>query len=251
MKPYFEDPAGIQIWNCDCREVLAQLAPVDHVITDPPYARAIYMRMRRQCSLGTTGAARVTGSSGLVAMRQGAIGLMEESLMAQVSWELRFTKRWTLIFSDVESIHEWRQWLEKAGLRYVRTGAWIKGNPMPQMTGDRPAVGFEPVTICHAQGKMRWNAGGHAAVWRYYSDQASPPLHPCPKPLDLMHKLVEQFTDPGETILDPFAGSGTTLVAAKNLGRKAIGIEREERYAEIAVKRLSQSVFNFGAASHD
>jgi DNA modification methylase len=70
--------------------------------------------------------------------------------------------------------------------------------------------------------------------------------HPCPKPLDSWSWLLQRCTRPGELVLDPFAGSGTTLVAAKNTHRRAIGIEIEERYCEIAAKRLSQEVFEFG-----
>ncbi|KKK85110.1 hypothetical protein LCGC14_2776570, partial [marine sediment metagenome] len=66
--------------------------------------------------------------------------------------------------------------------------------------------------------------------------------HPCSRALGHFRWLVSWWSLPGETILDPFMGSGTTLRAAKDLGRKAIGIEIEERYCEIAAKRCSQSV---------
>lgn len=69
--------------------------------------------------------------------------------------------------------------------------------------------------------------------------------HPCPKPLKFARWLVARASLPGETILDPFAGSGTTLLAAKSLGLQSIGIEIEEKYCEIAAKRLSQEVFDF------
>lgn len=114
----------------------------------------------------------------------------------------------------------------------------------PQFTGDRPATGFEAITICHPKGKKRWNGGGSHAVWSYpivlNRSGNDPRLHTTQKPEPLMVELVRLFSDPGETILDAFMGSGTTLAAAKRLGRKAIGIEREEKYCEIAAKRLAQ-----------
>jgi hypothetical protein len=69
------------------------------------------------------------------------------------------------------------------------------------------------------------------------------PDHPSPKPLRAMSWIIDRFDAP--IIMDPFCGSGTTLRAAKNLGRRAIGIEIEEKYCEIAAKRLSQEVFEF------
>jgi len=95
---------------------------------------------------------------------------------------------------------------------------WVFGQGWSGFRGDSVLTGETVVT---------WNTGPAARV------------HPHQKPVDVLAQIVAKA--PG-TILDPFMGSGTTLVAAKQLGRKAIGIEIEERYCEIAVKRLAQEV---------
>lgn len=238
MRPYYQDEA-VQIFHGDCREILPTLAMVDHVITDPPYARDVYLRM------GHGGTDARHKSMAIVKMAAGDIGSIDDALVP-VSREIgRLVRRWAIVFSDVETTGLWRVQLEASGLRYVRTGCWAKPDAMPQMSGDRPGVGFEPCTIAHAQGPMRWNGGGSLALWTYFTAKGNGrPDHPCPKPAALMMELVTQFTDPGDLILDSFGGSGTTGFAAKRLGRRCILIEKEEKYCEVAANRLRQSALD-------
>lgn len=260
MKPYYED-RWVTIYHGDCRETLPSLGTVDHVLTDPPYARDVYVRLTESNAVTRPNVGQghpsprlqrltipAVGKQGrpihdlkngaLAMMAAGEIGAIDEMLDLVASEIARLTRRWALVFSDAETTWRWRSRLAEAGMRYVRTGAWIKPDAMPQMSGDRPSVGFEPCTICHAQGAMRWNGGGLPAVWTYNTSKGSSrPDHPCPKPMGLMLKLVEQFTDKDETILDPFMGSGTTLLAAKEWGRRSIGIEIDEKFCEVAATR--------------
>jgi DNA modification methylase len=241
VKPYYVDDAVCLIHG-DCREILPQLDAVDHVITDPPYARDVYLRAASVTATDKGYSPSELARRGVALHKMGAgdigsIDAMLDEVAAQIG---RLTRRWALVFSDVETCFRWKAALEHAGMRYVRTGAWVKPDAMPQMSGDRPAVGFEPATICHAQGAMRWNGGGKQAVWTYNTAKgADRPNHPCPKPEGLMLELVQQFTDTGDLILDPFAGSGTTLLAARKLGRRAIGCEVSEEFAEMQANRLS------------
>lgn len=252
LVPYYED--GAVTLHCgDCRDILPWLAPVQHIITDPPYSEHVHTKSR-------AGARPLTGGWQADAVNApsnfsrrvdfGFASLDQETREACASAFARLVQRWALVFSDVESTGLWRDDLVREGLEYVRTGAWIKVGGTPQFTGDRPGVGFECVTICHPKGKKRWNGGGSHAVWSVPivldRGAAKVRVHPTQKPEELIAQLIQQFTDPGETILDPFAGSGTTLAAAKRLGRKAIGIERDEAHCRGIVERLAQGAL-FGS----
>ena len=224
MTPYY-DHAGIRIFHGDCRGVLPTLEPVDVVITDPPYSET------------THAGARTSGGGVLL---DGAFGCVDAALLRSV-FALALPRRWLVSFVDWKHVTPLSD-EPPSGLEFVRFGVWVKPNGMPQLTGDRPSHGWEAVGIWHRAGvAKRWNGGGHHAVWTCNKENGP---HPTMKPLRLVGQFVRLFSDPGETILDPFMGSGTTLVAAKQAGRMAIGIEREERYCEAASKRLEQEVLD-------
>jgi DNA modification methylase len=99
-----------------------------------------------------------------------------------------------------------------------------------------------------AAGDWKWRAQPNVLKFTV-NTRAEKIDHPSPKPLAAMRELVARYTEPDWMIADPFMGSGTTLLAASGLGRRAIGIEIEERYCEIAAKRLSQEVLPLGVTA--
>lgn len=229
MKPYYEQ-SGVTIYHGDCREVLPTLPPVDHVITDPPYEAEAHTLARRQRSHGVVDVLPINFEPIDAALR-GFVG-MECA---------RIARRWVLVFCQVEAAMLWRDAL--SSVRYLRTQVWVKPDSAPQFTGDRPGMGYESIVTCWSgKGKPSWNGGGRRGVYEHMVgvNGGGKNPHPTMKPESLMRELVYLFTDPGDTIIDPFIGSGTTLVAAKRLGRKAIGIELEEKYCEVAARRLQQ-----------
>jgi site-specific DNA-methyltransferase (adenine-specific) len=135
---------------------------------------------------------------------------------------------------------EWRHAakLEESGLPLVRLGVWVKPNGAPQFTGDRPGTGWEAVAILHRPGKKHWNGGGHHAVWMVPKIEGE---HPTQKPQKLINEWVRLFSDAGETIFDPYMGSGTTGVACLKLDRKFVGCEVRPDYFEIACRRIEQA----------
>lgn len=228
----------------DCLPWLATLSDrsVDVVITDPPYSEHVHSKSRagsRELTSGPNGHTRAsisrTADLGFAAI---TAGQMTEAA-AQFA---RLARRWVVVFSDIESTGDWRRCLTAAGLEYVRTGTWHKQGATPQFTGDRPASATEHVTICHPRGKKRWNGGGNHAFWSHPIEQNrgsnNPRLHTTQKPLPLMLDLVSLFSEPGELVLDPFCGSGTTGTAALRLGRRFLGSELSPEYHRTARERL-------------
>jgi DNA modification methylase len=241
LRPFYED-AAIQLFHGDCREALPHLSAVDHVITDPPFEMEAHSKGRRVKRHGEPlDKWAWVDRSGTPRYEALAFPPMTEDLRRFVSSEVgRLTKRWALVFCQAEAAHIWHGQLVTSGLSGRRWCVWTKPDAQPQFSGDRPGVGYETIVACHRPGRSTWNGGGRVGVFTHVkNDGRGPAPHPTTKPESLMAELIALFTDEGETILDPFAGSGTTLVAAKKLGRKAIGIEMNEQYCEVAARRLS------------
>jgi DNA modification methylase len=213
MKPYYEDSkAGITIYHGDCREILPQLEPVDLVLTDPPYGIAHPTNYAER------------GRGVLAACR------------------------------DYPPVHDddkpfdptfWLQW------PCILWGANYYADRLPVSSGWLVWDKERPDDLDQSRCELAWSnfvKGVRLFRWLWNgmmraSDEALE--HPTQKPIALMKWCLESRWTPQGTVLDPFMGSGTTLRAAKDLGRRAIGIEIEEKYCEIAAKRLSQEVLSF------
>jgi site-specific DNA-methyltransferase (adenine-specific) len=200
--------AGITIYHGDCREILPMLSMVDLVLTDPAYG------IRFQSNYRIPKHQRIVGDADF------DIALIAE-IIAKAKVGAYVCCRW-------DNLAE----MPKPS----SVIAWVKNNwSMGDLNHEH---GRQWEAICFYPGPE------HEFVKRIpdviHCDRTGNDLHPTEKPVSLMSKLIG--ANFGELILDPFMGSGTTLRAAKNLGRKGIGIEIEEKYCEIAAKRLSQEM---------
>jgi len=215
----------------DCIEELAQLeaGSIDVVITDPPYEAEAHTSERL-----------VARAGGKLAVEPIAFPPITEKQRIESSRQMaRLARRWILVFCQVEAAMKWRAALETAGAVYKRTCIWVKPDGKPQYSGDRPGIGYESIVACHAPGRSSWNGGGSHGVFIVNKGGDPRTGHQTQKPLALMDLLVRLFTNSSELILDPFAGSGTTGVAAIRQGRRFLGWETNREYAAIASKRLA------------
>ena len=259
MKPYYQDDL-VTIYHGDCREVLPDVGLVDMVLTSPPY-----------------GGVREYGGHEMVDIP----ALMPELAQSLAPGGVIVWNAADQVVDGSETGDSFRHVLAAmdAGLRLHDTMIYCKeGVTFPDANRYLPA--FEFVFVLsngrpkHFNGirdrRNRWagapihgtrreadgsllTTNNHGAPvpdfglrynWWLLTTASQEPTwaHPARMPSPLARGHVTTWTDPGETVLDPFMGSGTTLRAAKDLGRRAIGIEIEERYCEIAAQRCSQEV---------
>jgi len=243
LAPYFATDSVV-IYHGKAEFILPQLHAWDHVITDPPYSEEVHMRHR----VGAPGG----GGDGLRGRKK---KLRFEALTPQLRWAMSLlyqrTRRWCLVFGDAEeSAPLWRRDLVFHGLPHYRTCFWHKLGATPQLTGDRPAAHVELITCHHNtafQVRPRWNGKGRGNVfshlWLPYKIVRGKerPDHDTPKPVPLLEELLSLFTDPREIILDSFGGSGATGLAAQNLGRRCILIDKDLHACEVMRERLIQN----------
>ena len=241
MKPYYEQD-GVMIYHGDCRDIMPTLPELNLVLTDPPYG--------------------LTANSWDIDLPVAEMLRHYKTVIMTASQP--FAAK--MIVSDLERFrHEWI-WNKTRGSNFANTSrepmkehetilcfsdpSWIY-NPQHQQ---RSISGASRVRYSHDKKISSENYRDFKQLGRTFRSVDRVPSsiqtfnvertgeHPTQKPVALFHYLVCTYSNDGDIILDPFMGSGTTLRAAKDLGRKAIGIEIEERYCEIAAKRMSQSV---------
>lgn len=236
MKPYYSDES-VTLFHGDCLEITDWLE-ADALVTDPPYGRGWVSGSGMTNSHGRGLGSKASGgiaNDGDTKVRDAALyewhGRVPDDRDALPA----------IVFGDPLIAQPGRA---VQALVYAKAAdAGIKG----ARAGMRRDV--EMIYLC---GYWPSAVGGRSSILRSRRWVAGPTApatvhgHPHAKPTDLLEDLVGLTSG---VIADPFAGSGSTLVAARNLGRKAIGVEIEERYCEVIAKRLSQGVLDFGSAS--
>ena len=232
MKPYYEDDA-VTIYHGDCQEMLESAAAnvvanlrADVLITDPPYGVGLIGKRTKWTTEARGGYLSVVDDAAAVAVAVGVVDRWtRDGGRAAVTPGVANRERYSRPTHLGAIFYPSGAGMSKWGFTCWQPILFYGADPyLADGKGSRPD-GFSTTEAAEENG------------------------HPCPKPIGTMKWLVERVSRSGEIVLDPFMGSGTTLRAAKDLGRKAIGIEIEERYCEIAAKRCAQEVLDLGMAA--
>lgn len=223
MTPYYDD-GQCAIYHADCREALPALK-FDVIVTDPPYG------VNEQANRATRGRSNLAASNDFANV---------------IGDDAPFDPAWLLSFNVPTVMFGGNHFAE----RLPSASRWLVWDKLDGLTSIRD-VGFDD----NADAELAWtNLGGPVRLFGHRwkgmlkaSERDVKRVHPTQKPVPLMTWVLKQV--PAGVVVDPYMGSGPTLRAAKDSGRKAIGIELVERYCEIAAHRLAQGVLDFGGVS--
>ena len=234
------DEDGITIYCGDCREVLDSIDSVDITFSSPPYN---ILSPRRP--------------SGMMAESNHKKLYGYDSIEDNLS-EFEYTEFLQKVFGHCIAksiglcwINHKTRFVNRAGIHPLSIFPWEfeqeivwNRNCSTMFNAKRFAVSHE---FIYGFGKSHYwddNANIQMTVWNIRPEYDIK-SHPCPMPVELARRCIFASCPPGGIVLDPFMGSGTTLVAAKKEGRKAIGIDVSEAYCKLAIKRLQQKQFDF------
>lgn len=225
----------IEIVQGDCAAFVDVATDCDALITDPPYASFVH-----SCASSHN----VSGKRDVYAGRRkrdlGFASIESGDAAHTLARYVAGVQKWAAVFSDIESVGGRKRDAEALGARHIRSVAWVRWS-MPQLSGDRPPQGSEIVSLYHSKvkGGATYNGPGNLTHWDWGPLRIpTAERHPTEKPLPLMLDLVSWFTLPGDTVIDPFAGAGTTALACALLGRHCIAIERDPSHVERMRGRL-------------
>ncbi len=243
MKPYYEDNA-VQIYHGDCCEVLESLDSIFQCcVTSPPYNNYRNRRTQRskEAFWKRTNIVYESHSDEMTNEEYDSwqIWIINEIIGYHLSLDgvLCYNHKDQVFNFSVRSPLEW---ILQSNAELKQRITWDRCG-MQAMNPVRFYRVEEDIYVLGHQGqKPKFNSeyAKLLSVWRVIPEKEI--IHPAPFPTEIPLRLISAFSEINDMVLDPFMGSGTTLLAAKDLGRKAVGIEIEEKYCEIAARRLEQ-----------
>lgn len=255
MKPYYQDEQ-VTVYLADCRDALPEITGIATTMTSPPY-NTLGSRIPQEGThlmAGNAWLAKVNDQGYADDMDEGEYQTEQAEIAALVCAATvpggSFFYNHKIRYRDSVAIHPttiiagFKDWQLRQELIWDRGIAMAFNARMFAPSDERI------LWLVRPDAPHQWvqESAALMTVWRISPLKAEGLEHPCPFPDALPARCIAATTLEGDTVLDPFMGSGSTLVAARMLGRKAVGIEREERFCEMAVKRLSQgSLFGLTA----
>jgi site-specific DNA-methyltransferase (adenine-specific) len=220
MTPYYEH-GGITIYHGDCREILPSVR-ADAVVTDPPY------KLSQEYSASVD-------ADNLLAVA--SVGWVAPLLLQSVA-----SGSLAAVFYDTRILPLALEAFGKSGWKYLRNLTLYRRWGAASKTHGWMSTSDFVLLFQKPGAREVYHGRTHHDVFIKAGPDPETTGHPAQKPREFVAQIVDNITPGGGTVLDPWAGSWTTLIAAQQSGRRAIGIEIEERYCEIAAKRLQQEV---------